>query len=63
MRTSDDVPFLAPEIALLFKAKAPSEKDVRDFGLVRPRLAAEPREWLRHALGTCYAGHPWQLLL
>ena len=63
MRTSDGVPFLAPEIALLFKAKTPTDKDVRDFELVRPRLAAEPREWLRRALGICYPGHPWRLLL
>ena len=59
MRTSAGVPFLVPEIVLLFKAKAFGAKDARDFDLIRPRLRAEPRRWLKHALETCHPGHPW----
>jgi len=59
MRTSAGVPFLAPEIVLLFKAKAPGAKDVQDFDFVQPRLKAEPRRWLKRALETCHPGHPW----
>ena len=59
MRTSAGVPFLVPEIVLLFKAKASGEKDARDFDLIRPRLQAEPRRWLKHALETCHPDHPW----
>ena len=59
MRTSAGVPFLVPEIVLLFKAKALAAKDARDFDLVQPRLSAEPRRWLKHALETVHPGHPW----
>jgi hypothetical protein len=59
MRTSAGVPFLVPEIVLLFKSKAPGAKDAHDFDLVQPRLRAEPRRWLKHALETCHPGHPW----
>jgi len=59
MRTSAGVPFLVPEIVLLFKAKASGAKDARDLDLIRPRLRAEPRRWLKHALETCHPGHPW----
>jgi len=58
-QTSGGVPFLVPEIVLLFKAKAPGPKDAHDFDLVRPRLGAEPRRWLKRALETCHPGHPW----
>jgi hypothetical protein len=34
--TSDGVPFVAPEIALLFKAKTPRFEDQRDFDRVLP---------------------------
>jgi Aminoglycoside-2''-adenylyltransferase len=63
MRTPEGVPFLAPEVVLLFKAKAPVEKDVQDFELVRPRLPSERRRWLRRALETCHPGHPWLVVL
>ncbi len=58
-RTSAGVPFLVPEIVLLFKAKAPGAKDTHDFDLVRLRLSAGPRRWLKNALEACHPGHPW----
>ncbi len=58
-RTSAGIPFLAPEIVLLFKAKAAGVKDAHDFDLVQPRLSAGPRRWLKNALETCHPGHPW----
>jgi len=59
MRTSAGVPFLVPEIVLLFKAKALGARDARDFDLTQSRLRAEPRRWLKHALETCHPGHTW----
>jgi hypothetical protein len=59
LRTSAGVPFLVPEIVLLFKAKAAGAKDASDFDFVQPRLRAEPRRWLKNALEICYPGHPW----
>jgi hypothetical protein len=59
IQAASGVPFLVPEIVLLYKAKDPSAKDSADFELVGPRLDAGPREWLRHALEVCHPGHPW----
>ncbi len=59
MRTSAAVPFLVPEIVLLFKAKALGARDARDFDLTQSRLRAEPRRWLKNALEACHPGHPW----
>ncbi|HYS71165.1 MAG TPA: hypothetical protein VEM95_01970 [Thermoplasmata archaeon] len=58
MRTSAGVPFLAPEIVLLFKAKAPAAKDTRDFESVRTALGPQPWQWLRDALEAVHPGHP-----
>lgn len=53
------LPFLAPEIVLLYKAKTPTPKDERDFDAVLPALRPEPRAWLRNALAVCHPGHMW----
>ena len=54
-----DAPYLAPEIALLYKSKAPSPKDESDFQTVSPRLAEVQRIWLADALDVTGPGHPW----
>jgi hypothetical protein len=59
LRTPADVPFLAPEIVLLYKAKDPKAKDREDFERTRPRLGLRQRHWLRAALETVRPGHPW----
>jgi hypothetical protein len=59
MRTPSGIPFLAPVIVLLYKAKDPTAKDEADFERVRPHLGFTRRLWLRGALKTCYPGHPW----
>jgi hypothetical protein len=53
------VPVMAPEIALLFKAKAPRFKDQRDFDRVLPYLDQAGRSWLASALEQVHPGHPW----
>lgn len=53
------IPYLAPEVALLLKARAPRAVDERDFDRVRPALAPEASAWLRAALETAHPGHPW----
>ena len=60
LRTRDGVPYLAPEIQLLFKAKGLRLKDDADARQVLPALCADRRAWLRAWLGD---GHPWQVLL
>jgi hypothetical protein len=58
-RTSDGIPFLRPEVVLLFKAKAVRPKDQLDFEIVLPELEHESRAWLIDALGVAHPGHPW----
>ncbi len=59
----DGVPFVRPEIALLFKSKAPRYKDTRDFARVAPLLEPPEREWLRTALRMAHPASPWLALL
>lgn len=58
--TVDGVGFVRPEVALLFKAKAPRFKDQRDFDRILPRLDRAARSWLASALAQAYPGHAWQ---
>jgi len=53
------VPCVQPEIALLFKAKAPRFKDQRDFERAAPLLDASARTWLRQALTALQPTHAW----
>jgi hypothetical protein len=59
LRTADGVPYLAPVIQLLFKAKDPRPKDIADFNLVLPELRGADRAWLASALAATHPGHPW----
>jgi hypothetical protein len=59
LKTPTGVPFLSPEIVLLYKSKQPRAKDEQDFAAVIERLEPERRTWLREALSICYAGHHW----
>jgi hypothetical protein len=58
-RTGDGVPYVRPEVALLFKAKAAREKDDGDLCAVLPRLDASRRMLLRGWLELVHAGHRW----
>jgi Aminoglycoside-2''-adenylyltransferase len=53
------LPYVAPEIVLLFKAKQMLDKDRADFRNVAPALDANSRRWLRNALEICHPGHQW----
>ncbi len=61
--TDDGMPFLAPELVLLFKSKNTSgkerAKDQLDFEEVYLRLEPERRAWLRWALTALDPVHPW----
>jgi Aminoglycoside-2''-adenylyltransferase len=57
--TPDGVPFLKPEVVLLFKAKAMRDRDRADFAQVIGALAPEAQRWLRRALVETHSGHPW----
>jgi hypothetical protein len=57
--TSDGIPFLAPEIVLLFKAKRVREDDEKDFVSALPGLSPNQRSWLRNGLEVVHPHHPW----
>jgi aminoglycoside-2''-adenylyltransferase len=44
------VRYLAPEIQLLYKSKAPRERDEEDFSQICPLLDADAQRWLHDAL-------------
>lgn len=61
MESPDSVPFLRPEIQLLFKAsKSPTTKDESDFAHALPLLTPGAKEWLSESLARQFRrGHPW----
>lgn len=58
-RDPHGIPFVAPEVVLLFKAKASREHDERDFEGALPMLGPAARGWLGDALERVHPGHPW----
>ena len=59
-RTSQNIPYLIPEIVLLFKAKTPSATDDADLHNCIPLLPHSGRAWLRNAIELTYGvEHPW----
>lgn len=63
--TASGLPYLAPELVLLFKSKntshpqAPRPQDEEDFENVSPRLSRKQRTWLREALSLTDPNHGW----
>jgi hypothetical protein len=60
LRTTEGVPYLAPELQLLYKSKDPRPKDDADAAQVILDLDARRRELLARMLEP---DHPWQRLL
>jgi len=60
---SSGLRYLAPEIQLLYKAKAYRPKDQVDFERIVPRLDATARSWLRDSLEKTLPGHSWLTVL
>jgi hypothetical protein len=54
LRSPEGIPFLAPEIQLFYKAKAPRPKDWLDFAKVLPLLSKSQKTWLRDAILIAY---------
>ncbi len=63
--SAEGIPFVAPEVALLYKATATApgasaiERNAQDFAVGAPALDADARAWLRDALTLLHPGHGW----
>lgn len=57
---ADGIPFVIPEVVLLFKAKRTRPKDAADFDRVVPALSDERRARLRGWLARAHPEHPWR---
>ena len=57
--TSAGIPYLAPEMQLLYKAKHHREKDESDFTAAMQLMSDEQRRWLKHALQLWDANDRW----
>ena len=53
------LPYLAPEIVLLFKSKHLQAHDRIDFNVALPALSSDSRIWLRAALERSFPNHEW----
>ena len=58
-RTQGGIPYIAPEIQLLYKAKEPRGKNEADFLHALPYLDRASRQWLSRALAITHPGHAW----
>jgi hypothetical protein len=63
LQSGQGIPFLAPELALLFKSRNTGNQDrpqdQADFARVLPHLSPMRQSWLRWALLTLDSSHPW----
>jgi hypothetical protein len=57
--TADGIPYLAPELVLLFKAKHARPKDQGDFEGALPELSPAQRKRLVELIGHVYPEHRW----
>jgi len=57
--SDDGIPYLVPEIVMLYKAKNVREHDVQDFEATLPSLGPAQRAWLRDAIAVVHPGHTW----
>jgi hypothetical protein len=60
LRSPDGIPYLAPDLQLLFKSREPRPKDDLDARTVIPEIDADRQGRLRSLLP---ASHPWQDLI
>ena len=58
-RTQDGIPYLAPELVLLFKAKHARPKDQADFDETIPHMTLPERQTLAEFLAHAHPGHHW----
>lgn len=63
MKTNSGIPFLSPEIVLLYKSKNPRAEDEHDFENTALLLPNQRRAWLKRSIEQYLPGHDWVTLL
>jgi hypothetical protein len=58
-RTDDGIPYVRPEVALLFKAKSARPKDDGDLNDALPLLTSSRRALLHDWIALVHPGHAW----
>jgi hypothetical protein len=58
--TPEGIPYLPPELVLLFKAKHARPKDQEDFDGTIPHMTPAQRRTLAELLTRAHPGHHWQ---
>jgi len=58
-RRDAGLPYVAPAVQLLWKAKDTRPKDTEDFDLIAPLLDAHERRWLADAISLCHPESAW----
>jgi hypothetical protein len=58
-RNPEGIPYLAPEIQLLYKARATRAEDQADFRQVVPYLTGDEKAWLQESLMQTAPEHAW----
>ena len=60
LKTDDGIPYLRPEVQLLYKSGTGRQKDSGDLACVLPHLGQQRASWLLQSLQTQYPqGHDW----
>jgi len=59
LSTSHGIPYLAPEVVLLFKSTHLSAKNQQDFDSVISHLTPGQKKWLQQSVAVSDAGHVW----
>lgn len=58
-QSAGGIPYLSPEVVLLYKAKSMRANDRADFAHALPRLSRSAKSWLVNALQICHPSHEW----
>jgi Aminoglycoside-2''-adenylyltransferase len=61
--TPSGIPYLRPEVVLLYKAKQRRPSDQADLRVALPHLPPADREWLANAIEVVHPDHPWPALV
>ena len=59
--TREGLPYLSPEVQLLYKSKEPRPKDDADFSVAWPLLDANAKAWLAAAVGSVSPQCAWNM--